>query len=129
VLPYDIVLEVSRPDDVHDALCLGDVVVVRSKDMTMTEENASSVLSECMNMVTRLVVRWIEHNRIPGELVFHYELKQLGWNFKVVCIACKRVRRDVWTPRTLTWCARHGHYGRQYRRCRQDSGSGNLSRP
>ena len=44
-------------------------------------------LKEAAGMLTMLVANWLEHNRIPGEIVLHYEMVMLRYDVKVVCKA------------------------------------------
>lgn len=63
-----------------------DIVLVgRTIDFKANENIDEETFKLKLGMITDIIVRYIEHNRIPGEIVLQYKLLQLGYDFKLVC--------------------------------------------
>jgi hypothetical protein len=54
------------------------------------ERDLAELYKYHMEYLTHIVVRHLEHHRIPGRIVLYYELRRLGWDVRIACMAYRK---------------------------------------
>lgn len=58
------------------------------------EISDEELFTHAIKHITNMVLHHLEHHRIPGEIVLHYESIRLRWDIKVICAAYNCPERE-----------------------------------